>query len=158
MTGKSVVPGRGRKPKPTARKLAAGNPGKRKLNDREPSFTEIKSVDAPEWLSSDAKTMWQLVTGELLREGVLAVTDLHNVEAFCTSYSNWRLAQQEIDKNGITVEGAMGGLQKNPAVTVANESLRQIVTFGALLGLDPSSRSRLMGAAKKPAGNQFSEF
>lgn len=158
MTGKSVVPGRGRKPKPTARKVAAGNPGKRKLNDREPSFTEIKSVDAPEWLSQDAKTMWQLVTGELLREGVLAVTDLHNVEAFCTSYSNWRLAQQEIDKFGITVEGAMGGMQKNPAVTVANESLRQIVTFGALLGLDPSSRSRLMGAAKKPAGNQFSEF
>lgn len=158
MTGKSVVAGRGRKPKPTARKVAAGNPGKRKLNDREPTFTEIQSVEAPEWLSPDAATMWGLVTTELIREGVLTVTDLHNVEAFCTSYSNWRKAQQEIDKHGITVEGAMGGLQKNPAVTVANESLRQIVTFGSLLGLDPSSRSRLMGAAKKPVGNQFSEF
>ncbi|MCB5226211.1 phage terminase small subunit P27 family [Alishewanella sp. 16-MA] len=158
MTGKSVVPGRGRKPKPTARKVAAGNPGKRKLNDREPSYSEIQSVDAPEWLSADAATMWTLVTTELIREGVLTVTDLHNVEAFCTSYSNWRIAQKEIDQNGITVEGATGGLQKNPAVTVANESLRQIVTFGSLLGLDPSSRSRLMGSAKKPVGNQFSEF
>lgn len=158
MTGKAVVAGRGRKPKPTARKVAAGNPGKRKLNDREPTFTEIQSVDAPEWLSPDATTMWGLVTTELIREGVLNVTDLHNVEAFCSSYSNWRKAQQEIDRLGITVVSPTGTLQKNPAVTVANECLRQIVTFGSLLGLDPSSRSRLMGAAKKPVGNQFSEF
>jgi P27 family predicted phage terminase small subunit len=158
MTGKAVVAGRGRKPKPTARKVAAGNPGKRKLNDREPTFTEIKSVDAPEWLSPDATTMWGLVTTELIREGVLNVTDLHNVEAFCSSYSNWRKAQQDIERFGITVESPTGSLQKNPAVTVANECLRQIVTFGSLLGLDPSSRSRLMGASKKPVGNQFSEF
>ncbi|MAD75152.1 MAG: phage terminase small subunit P27 family [Rheinheimera sp.] len=158
MSGTQIVAGRGRKPKPTARKRAAGNPGKRKLNDQEPDFSIIHSVETPEWLSENARVMFKLVTDELCREQVLTATDLHNVEAFCTSYSNWRLAQSEIDQNGITVEGAMGGLIKNPAVTVANESLRQLVTFGSLLGLDPSSRSRLIGAAKKPAGNQFSEF
>ncbi|MDX1538837.1 phage terminase small subunit P27 family [Arsukibacterium sp.] len=158
MSGTQIVAGRGRKPKPTARKRAEGNPGKRKLNDQEPDFSIIHSVDAPEWLSENAQVMFKLVTNELCREQVLTATDLHNVEAFCTSYSNWRLAQSEIDQKGITVKGAMGGVIKNPAVTVANESLRQLVTFGSLLGLDPSSRSRLIGAAKKPAGNQFSEF
>ncbi|MDP2715530.1 phage terminase small subunit P27 family [Rheinheimera sp.] len=158
MSGTQIVAGRGRKPKPTARKRAAGNPGKRRLNDQEPDFSVIHSVEAPEWLSENARVMFRLVSNELCREQVLTATDLHNVEAFCTSYSNWRLAQAEIDCRGITVEGAMGGLIKNPAVTVANESLRQMVTFGSLLGLDPSSRSRLIGAAKKPAGNQFSEF
>lgn len=158
MAGKQIVSGRGRKPKPTAQKKAAGNPGKRKLNELEPNFTQITSVEVPEWLSENAQIMFKLVTDELCREQVLSVTDLHNVEAFCTSYANWRMAQTAIDKDGITVEGAMGGLIKNPAVTVANESLRQIVTFGSMLGLDPASRSRLMGASKKQAANSFSEF
>jgi P27 family predicted phage terminase small subunit len=158
MTGVAKVAGRGRKPKPTALKKAAGNPGKRKLNEQEPNFSIIHSVEAPEWLSENAQVMFKLVADELCREQVLTATDLHNVEAFCTSYANWRQAQKDIDKDGVTVVGAMGGLIKHPAVTVANESLRQMVTFGSLLGLDPSSRSRLIGAAKKPAGNQFSEF
>lgn len=160
MAGSAMVPGRGRKAKPTARKVAAGNPGKRKLNDREPQYSEvqIRSVDAPEWLEANAQVMWEMVTTELCREQVLTVTDLHNVEAFCSSYSNWRSAQKEVQEKGVTIPGAMGGIIKNPAVTVVNESLRQMVTFGSLLGLDPSSRSRLIGAAKKPAGNQFSEF
>lgn len=158
MSGTQIVSGRGRKPKPTAKKRAAGNPGKRKLNDQEPDFSVVHSVEVPEWLSENAQVMFKLIATELCREQVLTSTDLHNVEAFCTSYANWRMAQSEIDCRGITVEGAMGGLIKNPAVTVANESLRQMVTFGSLLGLDPSSRSRLIGAAKKPAGNTFSEF
>lgn len=34
----------GRRPKPTARKELAGNPGKRALNKEEPVFTPIKGV------------------------------------------------------------------------------------------------------------------
>lgn len=39
----------GRRPKPTARKALAGNPGKRALNKDEPVFTPIKGVEPPEW-------------------------------------------------------------------------------------------------------------
>ncbi|EAQ3334514.1 phage terminase small subunit P27 family, partial [Salmonella enterica subsp. enterica serovar Anatum] len=35
----------GRRPKPTARKALAGNPGKRALNKDEPVFTPIKGVE-----------------------------------------------------------------------------------------------------------------
>ena len=38
----------GRRPKPTARKALAGNPGKRALNKDEPVFTPIKGVEPPE--------------------------------------------------------------------------------------------------------------
>lgn len=41
----------GRRPKPTARKALAGNPGKRALNKDEPVFTPIKGVEPPEWFA-----------------------------------------------------------------------------------------------------------
>ena len=71
---------------------------------------------------------------------VLEPTDLHNVEAFCAAYGRWRIAEREVAQNGITVPSPMGGLVKNPAVTVINEALRQMAMFGALLGLDQAGR------------------
>ncbi|PHM52170.1 terminase [Xenorhabdus hominickii] len=38
----------GRRPKPTARKALAGNPGKRRLNRDEPTFTPLTSVSPPD--------------------------------------------------------------------------------------------------------------
>ncbi|MCC5855130.1 MAG: phage terminase small subunit P27 family [Idiomarina sp.] len=157
MSGKSVVPGRGRKAKPTAAKKQDGNPGKRKISGDEPAFKMIEGVEAPEWLSDDARTMWNLITGELCKAKVIAVTDLHNVEAFCTAYSNWRAAQKYVNKNGIVVTGGQGGPIKNPALTAANEALRQMASFGSSLGLTPSARVSLVGQAGEGPG-EFDEF
>lgn len=69
----------GRRPKPTARKALAGNPGKRALNKDEPVFTPIKGVEPPEWFAEEdlplATIMWQLTTKELCGQGLLCVTD-----------------------------------------------------------------------------------
>ncbi|WP_433738986.1 phage terminase small subunit P27 family [Pseudomonas putida] len=158
MGGTATVAGRGRKPKPTAKKQLAGNPGKRALNTAEPEFSKITDVDPPEWLSERAAVMWKMILPELLRENVVALTDLHNVEAFCTAYDNWRMAQESIRDNGIVVAGATGGPVKNPALTAANETMRQMVTFGSLLGLDPSSRTRLIGGNKEKTTNEFAQL
>lgn len=158
MGGTATVAGRGRKPKPTAKKQLAGNPGKRALNTAEPEFSKITDVDPPEWLSERAAVMWKMILPELLRENVVALTDLHNVEAFCTAYDNWRMAQESIKEHGIVVAGATGGPVKNPALTAANETMRQMVTFGSLLGLDPSSRTRLIGGNKDKATNEFANL
>ncbi|MDV7837578.1 phage terminase small subunit P27 family, partial [Pseudomonas aeruginosa] len=47
MAGVARVAGRGRKPKPTAKKALAGNPGKRALNKDEPKFSDVTDIDAP---------------------------------------------------------------------------------------------------------------
>jgi P27 family predicted phage terminase small subunit len=148
MAGTARAPGRGRKPKPTAKKELAGNPGKRALNTAEPEFSAITDIDPPEWLSPRAATMWRMLVPELLREKVLCITDLHNVEAFCSAYDKWRLAEEAVQQFGIVVQSTQGSPMKNPALTAANEAMRQIVTFGSLLGLDPSSRSRIIGGNK----------
>jgi P27 family predicted phage terminase small subunit len=156
MGGAAAVPGRGRKPKPTAKKELAGNPGKRALNQTEPEFSAVTNVEPPEWMAPRAADMWRMLVPELLREKVLRITDLHNVEAFCTAYDKWRMAEEAVQQYGIMVTSAQGSPMKNPALTAANEAMRQIVTFGSLLGLDPSSRARVIGGGKsKGEGNPF---
>lgn len=153
MSGKSVAPGRGRKPKPTTRKELAGNPGKRALNKFEPKFTPITHADPPEWFDETARHMWDTIIRELCAQRVLYVTDLHNVVAFCTAFRNWHESQQEVMRVGIMVESEAGP-KKNPALTAANEAARQMVTFGSLLGLDPASRQRLI-TPKQGSDNPF---
>ena len=150
----------GRRPKPTKQKQLAGNPGKRALNTSEPEFAAITNVECPAWLQDKefAGLMWETVCPQLCSQELLTTVDLHNLEAFCAAYDRWRRAEDEVDKLGLVVEGAQGGWVKNPACTVANESLRQLNTFGALLGLDPSSRTRLIGPTKKKKSNEFAEF
>ncbi|WP_299195735.1 phage terminase small subunit P27 family [uncultured Amphritea sp.] len=155
MAGKAVAPGRGRKPKPNRQKVLAGS---KHANHDAVEFQLMQNVDPPGWLDELAAEMWRTVCPHLCKEKVLAVTDLHNLEAFCSSYSTFRMAEQEVRENGLTVEGATGGLVKNPALTAKNEALRQIATFGSMLGLDPSARGRLMGPSGGAGGNDFSEF
>lgn len=155
MGGIATVAGRGRKPKPTARKKAAGNPGKRAINVAEPDFGLVTDIDAPEWITGTARDMWARVAPLLLKQKVLQVTDLHNVEAFCMAYGNWRDAAADVAKNGVVIAGATGGPIKNPALTALNEAAKQMVTFGSMLGLDPASRQRLVGSGPKKPDNPF---
>ncbi len=136
--------GQGRKPKPTAQKLAAGNPGKRQINRDEPQFTQLTNAACPDWLDEIAQVAWDTVCPELCERGVLTAVDLPNLEVWCKAYSRWRLAEEDISQNGIVVDSPMGGPKKNPACTVANESIRQLNSVGGLLGLDPSSRTRIV--------------
>lgn len=159
MSGIAAVPGRGRKPKPQELKRMSGNPGKRALNNQAPEFTELINVEVPDYMIDleFASMMWGLVVPELLKNKILCLTDMHNVEAFCIAYQTFRKAQIEVALHGVVVEGAQGGPVKNPALTALNEASKQMSSFGAMLGLDPSSRQRLTGGGSKPKSNSFAD-
>ena len=159
MVGIATIPGRGRRPKPTQQKIAAGNPGKRPLNENEPQFTKLTGIEAPAWLDGHALTMWETIMPELLAAQILTVPDIASVEAYCMAYKMWRKAEECVEELGITVRTVQGGTAKNPAVTVINEAKKQMMQFGALLGLDPSSRTRLRGpATTKSDDNPFDDL
>lgn len=160
MGGIATVAGRGRKPKPTKLKELNGNAGKRGLNKNEPKFKQVTNIEPPEWLEPLAVEMWQRVVPELLANDLLTFGDMHNVEAFCMAYAMWREAQEHIKLHGVVLTNPeSGAVLKNPAVTVVNETARQLVQFGSLLGLDPSSRSRLTGSAQKETiANPFADL
>jgi P27 family predicted phage terminase small subunit len=155
MAGKAAVAGRGRKPKPNKKKLLSGS---KHANTDAVEFETINNVEAPEWLDELATQMWKTVCPPLCKEKVLAVTDLHNLEIFCSAYSTFRLSEKEVSDHGIVMEGATGGPIKNPALTAKNEAIRQMAISGGALGLDPAARGRLMGSSGSSGGNEFKDF
>ncbi|MGL6149294.1 MAG: phage terminase small subunit P27 family, partial [Plesiomonas sp.] len=91
-------------------------------------------------------------------KGVICLTDLHNLEAFCLAYQTMRTAQAHVAVHGVVVAGSQGGPIKNPALTAMNEAMRQMATFGGMLGLDPGSRQRVIGSVGKKEKNKFASL
>lgn len=150
--------GGGRKRKPTHLKVVSGTFRPHRAVDAEPEFDAAVNITAPAWLDYEATRIWDIVAPQLRAQRVLTAVDLHNLEVFAVNYSRWRKAHDDIEINGITVSTADGNIKKNPAVTVANESAKLLGSFGALLGLDPSSRSRINVGKKKSSNNPFDDL
>lgn len=140
----------GRKPKPTENKRLAGNPGKRRLNDAEPEPALVIPA-APEHLDAVARAEWERVTRELHALGIVAELYRGPLAAYCTVYSRWVSAEQQIESSGGPVlKSTDGGLYQNPHLSVANRAIQQMQSLAAEFGMTPSSKSRVK--AVKPAG------
>ena len=131
----------GRRPKPTALKILEGNPGHRPLNTQEPLPTS-GIPPMPEGLSKKAKREWEKVVPLLTSMKVLTEADGEALSRYCEACALAKEANQEIDKYGLTVQGATG-LKKNPAVAVYMEAVRTMRAFMSEFGMTPASRSRL---------------
>ena len=91
----------GRKPKPTAVKKLEGNPGKRKLNKKEP-VPEKGMPDCPDWLLPEAKTEWERLCEKLSQMGVLTEIDMAAFAAYCQSFARWKETQEQTIPSSLT--------------------------------------------------------
>ena len=136
----------GRKPKPTAVKKLEGNPGKRKLNTKEPNPGK-GMPDCPAWLMPEAKTEWIRLSEKLNQMGVLTEIDRSVFAAYCQSYARWKEAQEHINSEGATYETENGMQRPNPWVAICNTEQRLMMQAASEFGLTPSARSRIMAAS-----------
>lgn len=141
---------RGRKPKPTKLKILNGNPGKRPLNLQEPKPRSGLPV-CPDHLDEVARLEWDRLSRELAALELLTVLDQGVLAAYCVAWSRWAKAEKVIAKSNEVIKGQSGTLYQNPYLAIANRALEQLHRFGALLGLDPSNRSRLVAGNANPA-------
>lgn len=136
----------GRKPKPTAVKKLEGNPGKRKLNTREP-MPDKGIPDCPKWLLPEAKEEWNRLCEKLNQMGVLTDIDRSAFAAYCQSYARWKEAQEHINSEGATYETEKGMQRPNPYVAICNTEQRLMMSAASEFGLTPFARSRIMAAS-----------
>ena len=135
----------GRKPKPTALKVLEGNPGKRKINTREP--VPAKGMPTcPAWLKPEAKAEWRRLANRLHEMGVLSVIDRAAFAAYCQSFARWREAQEHIKLEGSVYETPNGMKRPNPWIAISNTEQRLMLQAAAEFGLTPSARSKVMAA------------
>lgn len=149
---------RGRKPKPTVLKILEGNPGKRPINEREPT-APAGMPDCPAYLDDVARDEWQR-TGEVLSQmGLLSLADRTALAAYCTAYSRWVQAEAAVKKYGSIVKSPDKGFpMKSPYLTIADQAMESMRKFMVEFGLTPSSRSRIKVPNAGQAGDEFDSF
>ena len=149
---------KGRKPKPTVLKIREGNPGKRAINHDEPNAPgSIPSC--PDFLDEVAQDEWFRISEILSEMGLLSSADRAALAAYCTVYSRWVHAEEQVKKFGTIVKSPEKCFpMKSPYLTVADQAMETMRKFLVEFGLTPSSRSRLRGEAKKNAEDEFDTF
>lgn len=162
---------KGRKPKPTALKELAGNPGHRPLNKLEPK-PEGALPDCPKELRGPEKLAWRVVADEM--KSVLTAADQFVLVAFCVAWGQMLEALRDIrkhgvlvpmpvqagdDKNQLALNLALAGSKQelppamrvqNPAQSILKNSMLMVQKLAGDLGLTPSARARLKAESEAP--------
>lgn len=145
---------RGRKPKPIETKRAAGNPGKRKLQD---GIDKVDGLpEAPDHLSELAREEWDRIVAQMTAMGTLGRENRAVLAIYC---QNWGLLVTA--ENMVAVEGAVtkapktGVAMHNPWLTVARRASEIVARLAAELGLTPASRQRVAATGGKKSSNRF---
>jgi P27 family predicted phage terminase small subunit len=133
---------RGRKPKPTALKQLAGNPGKRALNVKEPVASE-GAPECPAHITGEARKEWDRLVAELAEMKLLSKVDRAELALCCSAWGMYVKACKTLEKEGEVIVSDKGGMYQNPWVAIRNRSMEQVHKFYTEFGLTPSSRSRV---------------
>ena len=143
-------------PKPTAIKIMEGNPGKQRLNDREPQPTVVKATPPRHLTDPAAKKLYATYAKELVRFGLLTRIDVDELAHACDL---WAAATRlwETYKAEPIVTHPVRGREVNPAYRAALagfESARKVFRqFG--VG-SPGERSRLKVVEPDKKKSKFS--
>lgn len=136
--------------KPAAIKAIQGTDRKDRRCGVEPTIPSQDKYDPPGGLDGLALQAWLDIEPILSESRVLTDADIRALESYCIHYSNFRRAQESVEADGFVVQGATGGLIKNPACTVVKESSQEMRALSGVLGLDPAARTRInVGDPKK---------
>ncbi|WP_422923725.1 phage terminase small subunit P27 family [Singulisphaera sp. PoT] len=147
---------RGRKAQPDAKKAADGVRLDR-INTEAPDEAPGEPVRPP-YLDDMGKAAWEDMLEELRALGSLRKSDGPIIGLYASTFSRFIEAEDDIRANGLTTFTDKGTAKANPSVAIARQSVAQLATLLAELGLTPSSRSRLkLGTQKKSRLAKFLE-
>ena len=139
---------KGRKPKPTALKKLAGNPGRRPLNDKEPKIRKGKPR-CPSHLNDYAKTEWRRIASDLYEAGLLTYIDRAMLASYCQSWGRWVEAELKLEemeeqfKIGQVLKTSNDNYVQNAWLGIANRAQDKMNKIAVEFGMSPSSRSRV---------------
>lgn len=133
---------RGRRPKPTEQKKLTGNPGKRKINDKEPK-PDVVIPPPPEHLDGIALEEWYRITPELMKLRMITVLDRAPLVALCQAWGDYIKACETLEEEGEVLMSDKGNAYLNPWTGVKSNAMDRILRISSEFGMTPSARSRL---------------
>ena len=134
----------GRRPKPTAAKELAGNPGKRKLAlaEPKPKINLGKVPKPPAHLGRFARKFWTDYAPMVVTLGLLSEADPAAFEFLADTHDRYRQAKADVKKHGrVYVKDGIARLR--PEVRILAEAAKEFRQWCAEFGFTPASRSRV---------------
>lgn len=116
----------------------------------------------PRHLDGYGVTLWRKLVPELKKLGTIKQIDSVNLEAFCSVYATYRMAESDVQKNGIFVSFEVDKMEideetgdevvvgketkydrskKNPAYSIMNDSIKSLKSLAVDLGLSFDARA-----------------
>lgn len=127
--------------KPSAINKLTGNPGKRKLNDREPvSPVSIPPIPRNRF-DAEGKAAWKKYAKVLADMGVLTEADQGAFEVLIFYWAEWRKYSALAQKKPFVKAPRSGYLMISPFVTMAEKALKHYKEICLQFGLTPASRT-----------------
>lgn len=140
----------GPKPKPALAVVREGNPGKRAVRDtavlppsalREPNWSELLPGD--DSVAATAGRLWKRNAPTLARSVGLVGEQQEVLVDYCITWARIEQGEQALSRQGMLLDGAMGGVVKNPWTTVLNQYRSHLRSLIGELGLSPASATRI---------------
>jgi len=131
------------------------------FKEKQNALFELQDT-APGHLDDIGRALWRKLVPDLKKLGTIKQIDTVNLEAFCSLYSTYRMAEDDVQKNGIFVsyefdkteldeetglevftgkETKYDRSKKNPAYGIMNDSIKTLKSLAVDLGLSFDSRS-----------------
>lgn len=149
---------RGPRPQPTQLKILRGNPGKRSLNNKEPS-PPTNGVTMPPYLGDLAAARWAEVLPMLQAVKVMTQADVEALARYCDTYEWWLATRAKLKKDGDTYailndKGEIKYIAQRPEVSIAHKLAVQLRQLEQDFGLNPSARTLLHVEKETPADEE----
>lgn len=132
---------RGRKPAPTAIKIAKGTRADR-ISKGEPK-APAGIPDRPAFLKGVAAQEWDFMAPLLADSGILTKLDGRALALYCFAFARFLRSQEAFDANELGTTSQRGGTRSTPYGKMCREESLLSQRLLAEFGLTPSARTRL---------------
>ncbi|WP_256761418.1 phage terminase small subunit P27 family [Cohnella sp. WQ 127256] len=118
--------------------------------------TEIK---VPTFLKAEAKKKFEEISKMLIEDGKWKLGDDIALAALCASFQHWIEAEKAIKKNGdLCFTTETGYRQQIPEISIANNAMKNMLSFIKEFALTPRERSKLKELIIKDDDDSDSEM
>ena len=101
--------------------------------------------DAPDWLDSEGRQLWDKYSDTINRLGLLESLDDLSFALLCSSIATLFDMQEQFTRNPdyTNLVGENGALQINPLCQLIAQQTKAVLALAAEFGMTPSSRARI---------------
>jgi len=125
------------------------------VNEPRPGAAGIRM---PRGLLKVGRLYWRRLAPRLQRVRLLTDLDVEMLTQLCVCLGRLDECEQAVTDGGILVDGARGGLVRNPAVMAANAYRASALQLAARFGMSPVDRARVSMQMDDEAADPFSAY